>query len=67
MSLEARCRNCGNTGLDMFGKPCVCRYGKAVAQIVERARKERQPLFGSFCPDCGEQNGHKNGCERRGR
>ena len=37
MALEARCRNCGNTGLDMFGKPCKCRLGKAVAQIVAKA------------------------------
>lgn len=23
------------------------------------------PTMGSFCPECGVQNGHKNGCERR--
>lgn len=35
MMLEARCRNCGNTGISPWtGEPCGCRYGKALAQIV---------------------------------
>ena len=35
MSLEARCRNCGNTGYDMFHRPCRCKAGRALVQMAE--------------------------------
>jgi len=25
---DAKCRNCGNTGVDFLGQPCTCKYGR---------------------------------------
>lgn len=30
----AVCRNCGNTGYDMFQQPCVCAYGREAAKAA---------------------------------
>jgi len=44
---EAICRSCGNTGVDMFGKPCTCSHGQqepsplSLADAVSRANEER--------------------------
>ena len=35
MSPEAICRNCGNTGYDMFHRPCRCKAGRALVQMAE--------------------------------
>jgi hypothetical protein len=41
---SARCRNCVNTGRDMFGNFCVCKYGKRLRAKDERKQKFAQPL-----------------------
>ena len=40
-TMGLRCRNCGNTGMDMFGMPCVCPA--AVAQ--QQAAQDIQPTM----------------------
>lgn len=30
---------------------------------AERLTEPVEPIFGSFCPECGERAGHKNGCD----
>ncbi len=30
-----RCRNCGNSGIDMFGQPCACKSGVACGEITQ--------------------------------
>jgi len=34
---EAKCRSCGNTGLDFMGQPCSCVYGQRVRQEARAA------------------------------
>lgn len=35
MTLWPMCRNCGNTGYDMFHRLCKCKMGRALAQMAE--------------------------------
>lgn len=35
MTLRPMCRNCGNTGYDMFHRRCMCKMGRALEQMTE--------------------------------
>lgn len=38
------CRNCTNTGLDMFGNPCPCAAGRELAGSVNDAKGGTWPI-----------------------
>jgi len=45
---EAKCRCCGNTGVDVFGNPCTCEYGqRANSATVPSGQEEVK------CRSCG--------------
>lgn len=42
---EARCKSCGNAGVDMFGKPCTCKYGQEV-QVTAAPPGQEEAKYG---------------------
>jgi len=40
---KSLCSNCGNTGADSFGRPCLCRHGRGAPGTMVSLHEELQP------------------------